>query len=221
MDQKNFKQIATEALILVSIGVVALIILNLTTDIFRTPREKIIEKEVPVVSEPKPSEYPDYEAYKSLSNKIILVKDNYSFVTKDYKRIGEIKKKFLITGKFRRAYIFIDVSVDNGRPLTIYDSIYLTLNYKGGHLLRNKSLPIPPSDTTKLLYDMREIPYIKNIPYSENKQPLFTNWSAELNSKKTIPLYSFLSSWREGSLIKEISIAFECEEGSNCDIKAE
>lgn len=214
MDQKNFSQITKEALILVGIGVAALIILNWTTDIFRTPREKIIEREVPT----KPSEYPDYEAYKSLSNKIILVNDNPSFVTKDYKKIGEVNKNFLLTGKFRRAYIFIDASVDNGRPLTVYDSIYIMMNYKGGHLLRNKSLSIPPSDTTKLLYDMREISYIKSIPYSENKQPLFANWLDELNSKEIISFYSFLSSWRTGGLIKEITIAFECEESSECDI---
>lgn len=218
MDQKNFKQIVKEALILVSIGVGALIILNWTTDIFRTPREKIIEKEVPIVSEPKPSEYPDYEAYKSLPSKIILVKDNPSFVTKDYKKVGEVEKQFSVKGKFRRAYVFINASVDNGKPLTVYDSIYVLLNYKGGHILRNKSLPIPPSATTQLLYDMREIPYITSIPYSENKPALFTNWLDELNSRENISLYTFLSSWRAGGLIKEITIAFECEESSECDI---
>lgn len=219
MDQKNFKQIVKEALILVSIGVVALIILDNTTGIFRTPREKITEKEVQVMPKPKPSEYPDYEAYKSLPNKIILVNNNPSFVTKDYKKIGEAEKQFLVKGKFNRAYIFIDVSVDNGSPLTVYDSIYILLKNKGGHILRNKSLPIPPSDTTQLLYDMREIPYITSIPYSENKQQLFADWLDEINLKESASFYAFLSSWRPGGLIKEITIAFECEENSNCDIK--
>ncbi|MEK6827304.1 MAG: hypothetical protein AABX99_02350 [Nanoarchaeota archaeon] len=201
-----------------TIGVIALIVLNWTTDIFRTPREKIIEKEVIVVPPTKPSEFPDYGAYKSLPNKISLVKDNPGFVTKNYKKIGEVNKNYSLTGKFRRAYIFIDASVDDGRPLTAYDSIYVEINHKGGHLLRNKSLPILPSDTTKLLYDMREIPYIESIPYSENKQPLFIDWLTELSSKETMSFYSFLSSWRMGGLIKEISIAFECEENSECNI---
>ena len=218
MDQKNFQQIIKEALILVSIGVIALIVLNWATDIFRTPREKIIEREVPIMVEPKPSQFPDYEAYKSFEKKIILVKDNPSFVTKDYKKIGEVEKEFSVKGKFRRAYIFINVSVDDGRPLTVYDSIYILLNYKGGHILRDRSLPVPPSDTTQLLYDMREIPYITSIPYSENKPALFTDWLNELNLRKDIPFYTFLSSWRSGGLIKEITIAFECEEDSECDI---
>ncbi len=218
MDQKNFKQIVKEALILVSIGVIALIVLNWTTDIFKTPREKIIEKEVPIIVEPKPSQFPDYEAYKLFDKKINLVKDQSSFVTKDYEKIGEVEKQFLTTGKFRRAYIFIDASVDNGKPLTVYDSIYILLNDKGGHILRNKSLLTPSSDTTQLLYDMREIPYITSIPYSENKQLLFANWLGEINSKESISFYTFLSSWRPGGLIKEITIAFECEEDSECDI---
>ena len=166
----------------------------------------------------KPSKFPDYEAYKAFEKKITIVRDQVSFVTKDYKKIGEVEKQFLVKGKFRRAYIFISASVDNGKPLTVYDSIYLLLNYKGGHILRDKSLPIPPSDTTQLLYDMREIPYITSIPYSESKQPLFTNWLNEINSKESISFYTFLSSWRPGGLIKEITIAFECKENSECDI---
>ncbi len=170
---------------------------------------------------PKPSEYPDYEAYKLLSDKITLVNNNSSFVTKDYKKIGEVTEKLFETGTISRAYLFIDVSVDNGLPLTIYDSIYITLNYKGGHLFRSKSLPVPPSETTHLLYDLREIPYIKSIPYSENKSPIFADWLTELNLNKNVPFYTFLSTWREGGLIKEISIAFECEEDSNCNIESE
>ena len=226
MNQKDFKQIARESIILIGVSVVALIVLDNTTSIFKTPKEVIIEKQVPVIigpveikePKPKPSEFPDYDAYELFEKKVILVENNRSFVTKDYNKIGEIRKQFLTEGKFRRAYIFINASVDNGKPLTSYDSIYVTLNYKGGHILRNKSLAIPASNTTRLLYDMQEIPYITNVPYSENKQPLFVNWLAELNSGNNNSLYTFLSSWREGGLIEEISIVFECEENSSCDI---
>jgi len=166
----------------------------------------------------KPSEFPDFEAYKSFNKKIILVKDNASYVTIDYKKIGEVKKRLLVKGKFRRAYLFINASVDNGKPLTVYDSIYILLNYRGGHILRNQSLSVPASDTTQLLYDMRKIPYLTGLPYSETKQPLHADWLNEINSKKEIPFYTFLSSWRIGGMIKEITIAFECEENSKCDI---
>ena len=77
---------------------------------------------------------------------------------------------------------------------------------------------MPASDTTQVLYDMREIPFIENIPYSESKQPLFVDWLTELDSKESILFHTFLSSWRPGGLIKEITIAFECEENSECDI---
>ena len=224
MDGKNNKNLIKERLITLGVGTIAIIlVLGSISLVNFYLNKKFPEEEKPpivVVKEPeiKPSEFPDYEAYKSFDKKIILVKGNPSFVTKDYKKIGEVEKQFSVKGKFRRAYMFVNASVDNGRPLTVYDSIYILLNYKGGHILRNKSLPTPSSDTTQLLYDMREIPYITNIPYSENKQALFTNWLEEMNSKESISFYTFLSSWRPGGLIKEITIAFECEENSECNI---
>ena len=164
------------------------------------------------------AEFPEYELYNSLEKKIVLLKDNQSYVTKNYKKIGMSSKWFSIEGKFRMAYVFINVSVDNGLPLTTSDSIYMLLNNKGGHILRNRSLPVPTFNTTHLLYDMREIPYINNVPYLETKQPLFADWLSEFNSKKEISLYTFLSSWREGGLINEITIAYECEQDSDCNI---
>jgi hypothetical protein len=166
----------------------------------------------------KAPQFPDYEAYKSFHKKVTLVSDHTSFVTTDSKKVGKIKEQLSLKGKFSRAYIFISVSVDNGKPLTVYDSIYIKLNRIGGHILRNKSLPLPASDITQLLYDMRQIPYIKNVPYSETKKPLIANWLAALNSNETISFDSFLSSARPGGLIKEITVAFECEEKNVCDI---
>ena len=170
----------------------------------------------------KASDFPDYEAYKSFNKKVPLVKDQTSFVTittdHKYKIEGEVRKQLSPTGKFSRAYIFIGASVDNGRPLTVYDSIFVCLNNKRCHILRNQTLPVPASDITQLLYDMRNVPCIKNIPYSETKEPLAYDWLKEINLGKEIPFYTFLSSSRRGGLIKEITIAFECEENSNCNI---
>jgi len=206
-------------------GYIILTIIAVSTSIVGIYIVRKFQKEQPpqvviVKPEERPSQYPDYEAYKSLT-KVNLVKDNTSFVTRDYKKIGEVTKKIIVSGKFRRAYVYINASVDNGKPLTIYDSIYMTLNRDGGHLLRNKSLAVPASDVTQLLYDLRMIPYIKNVPYSEDGTLLFANWLKKLNSQAASSIYTFLSSWRAGGLIKEITIAFECEENSKCDILVE
>lgn len=214
MNELNKKHLIRDRLITLVIGSLAIILVLSSISLVNF----YLNKKFPKEPEIKPSEFPDYEAYKSFERKTILVKDNLSFVTKDYKKIGEVKKQFFVEGQFRRAYLFVNASVDNGMPLTIYDSIYITLNQKGGHILRNKSLPMPASDTTQVLYDMREIPFIENIPYSESKQPLFVDWLTELDSKESILFHTFLSSWRPGGLIKEITIAFECEENSECDI---
>jgi len=224
MNEQNNKNLIRDRLITLGIGTFAIILVLGSISLVNFYLNKKFPKEekppIVIIKEPKPkaSEFPDYEAYKSFGKKITLIRDQTSFVTKDYKKVGEVEKQFLVKGKFRRAYVFISASVDNGKPLTVYDSIYILLNDKGGHILRNKSLPTPPSDTTQLLYDMREIPYITSIPYSENKPASFTNWLDELNSKENISFYTFLSSWRPGGLIKEITIAFECEENSECDI---
>jgi hypothetical protein len=108
--------------------------------------------------------------------------------------------------------------VDDGQPLTIYDSIFVQLNGKGGHLRRDYSLPVIKGDSTKLLYDLRQIPYIDSVPYSESKVPQITNWLDEINNKKDGNVYSFLSTLRTGGMIKEITISYQCLEETDCSL---
>jgi len=238
MEQKNFLQIIKEALILVSIGVIALIVLNWTTDIFRTPREKviekevpvIIEKEVPVISEPKPSEYPDYDAIKGKSpdpeiKAAIISNDcppngcvNDKPATVEF---DGIDKKYKINGKFSRAYLFIEALVDYKRPLTVWDDFYFKINQLGGHLIPDKNaLPVPPGDSSRYLYDLRSISYYPTIRDKENEtnKQINKNLFNLLTDGNIIRVITSISSDRPGRVIKEVVIFYECSEESKCSI---
>jgi hypothetical protein len=166
---------------------------------------------------PAKEDYPDLTAFEK-GKKLLVAKDQASNIAKDFKKNGEVSKNILVTGQIDRAYLFIDVSVDDGQPLTIYDSIFVQLNGKGGHLRRDYSLPVIKGDSTKLLYDLRQIPYIDSVPYSESKVPQITNWLDEINNKKDGNVYSFLSTLRTGGMIKEITISYQCLEETDCSL---
>lgn len=212
MDKKERIEVISAITWLTIIGVIASIILNYTTDIFKDSN-KIKQNTI----QEAPSEYPDFEMYKTL-RKQTLVNDRESYVTKNYKIIGEVSGNLLLRGKIARAYIFFEGTVDNNKPLSVYDSIYIQINNSGGHLRRDKSLKVPPAESTRILYDLREIPYIDNVPYSENTEFKTTNWLTSLNNNGGGNYKAFLSTWRPGGLIKDISIGYECEPEDNCEI---
>jgi len=231
MDEKNFWQIVREALILVSIGIAALIILNWTTDIFRTPREKVIEKEIPVISEPKPSEYPDYDAIKGKSPdaeiKAAVITENCPVAgcvnnkpaTIDFDGIA---KTYQIKGKFARAYLFIEALVDYKRPLTVWDDFYFKIDNIGGHLIPDENiLPVPPSDTSRYLYDLRSISYYPSIKDKEQKinKQVNANLFSLLIDGSIVQFTASISSDRAGRVMKEVAIYYECFEGSECSIE--
>ncbi|MCX6785904.1 MAG: hypothetical protein NTZ18_03590 [Candidatus Komeilibacteria bacterium] len=178
------------------------------------------------VVEPKPSEFPDYDFYQKDKNKIELVASRASWVQNGVK-IGEIKPKFKVTGQIVNGYLFVDASADNGGPLTIWDSVYVTLrklNYmpiKGGHLFRKEGfvLKVPPTQTTQLLYSLKEIPYIpegifNGTGYSENKTHATSNWIDLFKDGDTLEMDTFLSTARSGGMINKITIAWECAEAT-------
>lgn len=182
-------------------------------------------------SKTKPSEYPDYDAIKG---KIPDPKITHEELTKDCpaggcvndkpasKDFDGITKTYKITGKFSRAYLFIEVLVDYTRPLTIWDDIYFTMNGMGGHIVSEENiLLVPTSDKSRYLYDLRSMSFYPTIENKEKKENKKTNLNLfsllqdtmEINTKVTI------SSDRPGRVMREISIYYECFEGSECSIE--
>lgn len=213
-NQKNFWQIVKEAFILVGIGVLALIILNFTTDIFKTPKETIIEK--PIIQEPKPSEYPDYDILKTL-NSLTLIENKISWSPEGKKeKIIAYEIKLKSTGQFAKIYLYAEVSSDN-KPFTQYESLYIRFNNEGGHIFRPQSLKIPADTITRLLYAINNIPYLSSIPYSESKTPLTTNWFNFFKDDSLITVNIFISSLKPAKLNK-IILYYDCVNGSDCKI---
>lgn len=190
--------------------------------------KKIIDE---VEKTKQPSKYPDFDYYNEL-DKIVLASSTESWVNKEDNELkvdGRTYKKFLkMNGNITNAYLFVDVSVDNGKPLKIWDSIYVSLRKEingylyypvEGHLLRSRSLEVPSSDITKLLYDLRQIPFT-SIPYSNDNKFVNKDWLTLIQSANKFQFETFLSTIRKGGKINEISIAYECaKETPDCKLE--
>lgn len=195
-----------------------------------------------------PSEFADYNYYLEMKQLELISVPAESWV-KVPDKINEdekIVKKFIKqNGNIANAYFFVDASVDNGKPLTVWDSIYISIQrvvkkygkeypYKpflDGHLLRSKSIEVPEGKTTRLLYDLRNIPFTA-IPYSDKNEPTYENWISILNNEYTdgykideksneiiYQFKTFLSTLRKGGYINKITIGYECaEETPDCKL---
>lgn len=191
-------------------GVVVFVISLAAVYVFSLLNSTVQDEDFPV------SDYPLFNEYQKLKDEgrfVTLVSDFESYTPgavkkEEYIRKGNIK----INNQVSKAYLYIDVSVDDGQKLTRFDSVYLRLNGFGGHLLRNLSEEVPGNHTTRLLFDLREIPFLWSVPYNESRTPNFTSWLKLLNENVggSIPYETFVSSLRPGGTINEMVIVYEC-----------
>ncbi len=133
-----------------------------------------------------------------------------------------IKKSYIVEGKFSRAYLFIDALVDYNRPLTSWDDIYFTINEMGGHLIPDVNLlPVPISDSSRYLYNLNSISYFPKIQDKENNKNKKSdmNFFWMLQNGNDLNIHVSISSNRPGRNMKEVSIFYECFEGSDCLIR--
>lgn len=192
----------------------AILVLYLFTDIFEKEPIVITPTPTPII----PSEYPDYEAFQSLQNRLVIVQDRDTYSPKNQPIIGRLIQQLTVSGEFSRIYIYIEASVDDGKPLTQWDSIYMTMNGVGGHLFRPNTLKVPGDTITKLLYGLNEVPII-SLPYSEKKTPSAVNWFNQFVDGNVIRYDTFISSLRPGGKLKLIEIRYECEIDGGCEIR--
>jgi hypothetical protein len=160
------------------------------------------------------SKYPDYDLL--ISFKSLTVATNIkSYAIKNSGIVGRIKKTLYSKGTLSRMYIFFEASVDDGKPLSIYDDIYLAFNYQGGHLLPTDSLPTPPGGISRLLYSAEILP-ARNL--EDKSQIKYIDVLNIFNDNQQTGIDVFLSTAREGGLIKNFIIFFECENNSDCEV---
>jgi hypothetical protein len=176
-----------------------------------------------------PSQYPDYDAIKGTKSdpsikalKITLDCPSSGCVNNKPATVDfdGIQKEYKVTGKFSRAYLYIEAAVDYNRPLTVWDDVYFTVNQFGGHLINDgNSLPIPPAETSEYLYDLRSISYYQSVgDKGELSKEKNIDIFSLLQDKATLSIHASISSDRPGRVMKEVSIYYECFENSNCSI---
>lgn len=204
-----------------SILLVIFAILMLTAAFWRQDRvekntEELSETINEVINKKLSSEFPDFDAIQHMKS-IRLASDFESWTPK-----SQIDPKMVITkllvnkGELSKAYVLIDV-VQQDRPLTKWESVYLKLNNTGGHLFRPQTLAVPESDSTILLYALDDVPYLLTLPYSEQKSPKRVDWFTEFVPNSEIEVISFISSLRKAK-IKNLEIYYECLNDSECQV---
>ncbi|MDD5726300.1 MAG: hypothetical protein PHC53_02710 [Patescibacteria group bacterium] len=164
-----------------------------------------------------PSIYPDFDSRLTMA-KLTVLSDFESWTPKATKDPSKTKRVIILEkGKIAKGYIYIRASL-NGKPLTQWESVFLTMNFKGGHLFRPQSLPLPTGDVTELFYALNDIPYLPSVPYSEQRQPAHVDWSKYFNDKGRIVMDTFISSMRPAK-IESIDLYYVCENGEDCLLK--
>lgn len=189
---------------------------------FKKVAEQVIDEKLSDLPKnpPEQTEYPDYFFATKIMKSITPISDQKGYVLqKTQEIVGSEEVTISSSGSIARGYLYIEAAVDNGRALTIYDSVYVKLNYVGGHLLRNKSLKVPTTTGTALLYPLNAVPYLATIPYDESRTGRTADWVNILNTTRNPVLLSFISTAREGGLIQKVMISYECtKESPNCSL---
>jgi hypothetical protein len=179
---------------------------------------------------PLPSQYPDFDTIKgdSVDSKIKNIKITDGCATGGCVNnnpasieFDGIKKKYKTSGKFARVYLYIESMVDYKRPLTNWDDIFFTINNQGGHLIPDgNSLPVPPSNISRYLYDLRSISFYPSVMDKSRKIRMMSNidFFYFFENESNLNTWVSVSSNRPGRILKEVSIYYECLKDSICEI---
>jgi hypothetical protein len=170
----------------------------------------------PIVINPKPSEYPDFDSLPKL-HKLSLVTNFETWTPTAKTESNKTSTKIVVQkGTISKAYIYVRASLDN-KALTQWESIFVQMNNKGGHLFRPQSLSVPPSEQTELLFALNYIPYLPHHPYSDKKTPTIIDWFTFFKDKAEINVYTFISSLRPAKL-EELTIYYQCVSNDECEL---
>lgn len=218
-DYKKLGYALINGAIIIIIGVITLFILSKISIPDKKDNQannaqiKAVVQQVVSQQTPQPSQYPDYDLLSSF--KSINIAQNIKSYVIGNQIDGRVQKTLHTTGSIDRMYISIQALVDNGKPLSVYDDVYLTFNNVGGHVSPSDSLPTPPSTISDLLYSAQELPY--GALNSTNKKDL--DVLKMFNDDNKLGVDVFLSTARPGGLIKNFTIYYECTSNQSCNIQ--
>lgn len=225
--KRNFRKELIESLITLVLGlsgvVVATVLIILARNTF-PPKQEVEQleriesnmKEIQKIIAP-------YE-YKDKLSKMLVV-ENFENTTFNQKPTNFVNKNFLVKGNFSEGFLYVKVSI-NGEPITSKGTVYVKLSalidsqyYElGGHLIEARSLGTPKSSNyTELLYQLSDIQYKKQY-WQTDIEVLSADWLRLFNESVKQELISFTSTVDRG-LIQELSIYYNCVNGSSCSIK--
>lgn len=161
--------------------------------------------------------------YKDKLSKIEVVKDFHNSTT-NTKSSETFTRNFSTQGAFRDGYIYVKAAIDN-KPLDNYGDVYIKLSAMfgfryseyGGHLIESKSLDTPKSPNyTEMLFKLSDVKYKENYKQSD-VEVISADWLKLLNEGSKQRVMGFTSTVYSGHII-EISIYYDCIEGSRCSI---
>lgn len=184
------------------------------SEVIQNQVQKTVDQAIQQSQTQKSSELPDYESLTRLK-KLILVSGFESWTPNSELDPTKMSRKIILNkGSLAKGYIYLKVSLD-GKALSQWESIYVKMNDRGGHLFRPQSLEVPKSDKTELLYALNYIPYLFDIPYNERFIPAVTNWFEFFTPNNEVEVTSFISS-RKPAILEEIALYYECSKDSDC-----
>lgn len=185
---------------------------NVTSQVSSQFKEAIADIEKEKIA----STYPDYNSLGNLKKLNII--SNFESWTPDSNVYPDKTQTVVVLdkGELSKGYLYVKTSVDNG-PLSRWESIFIQMNFRGGHLLRTKGLPVPQGEKTELLYALDDISYVITVPYKENDEYSKTNWFNLFKQGSQIRIDAFISSLKP-ALIEEVSLYYECKINTECSL---
>ena len=173
----------------------------------------------------------DYDQ-KDQMKKVVLVSGFSNTVTNNVPS-GRADVTIKATGTFARGYLYAAANV-NDKALqdtdrNSFDAVFASLveltkdgsdSQFGGHLWQDESLDTPQhAEYTEMLFKLSDVPYKKAFEDSSVAVPP-GNWLEVLNDKATREkIVAFSSTVKGTGTIQELSIYYECAEGSDCSIE--
>lgn len=137
----------------------------------------------------------------------------------------DLRKEITSNGNISSGFLYIVASVDD-KALNEYSDVYTKIGANvdgrwvesGGHLIENRSLETPKStDQTELLFKLSDVKY--KISFQDSDIDVHSgNWLKIINSSNISFMTAFSSTEGKGK-IKEISIFYECAEGTSCSLE--
>jgi hypothetical protein len=204
--------------------------------------EKVAEDVIPKVTEiirekkvilSRPDCERNIEGFEYLQSigQVLPVALNESSYGLNGKFARDIEPIVLISGNDEIAcgYLYIRAS-KGGQPLERdYESIYVSPQGFGGHLLWTRSIFSHDSEQfTEAWFPLDTISYLPGLPFNPSaKMFRIADWAQLLNVNSHVVFDIGLSTTDEGGLIEDVSIAYRCwnpvtgEESHDCQLSIE